>query len=324
MIEVPAQLQHAIRQLLHQYPSQQWSDAARLLSERYRATRDGSSLLTSALDTLAYSAMILPATYAQAYRAIQMTLPHIDISRCQNVLDIGSGPGTVLWALHTLAPHISERTGVERDTNFIEIAQHVCQQFMGTTTFIAQDITTNKHWQPHDLVVIGHVLNELSPAQRANVITEAWQATRNTLIIIEPGTSEFFTIIQQARQQLITLGAHIAAPCTHHADCRMGGDDWCHFGQKIARPDFQRHARAVQVGWEESKVSFVAATRYPAHHRGQRVIHDPTLHKGYIELSVCNQNGIQQHHTLKRNKAEYSQARRLGWGDILDIPNTEK
>lgn len=316
MIELPAQLQHVIRQTLHQYPSHQWSEAARQLSERYRATRDGSPLITSTFDALAYSAMHLPATYAQIYRALHMSLPHVDPLAWHSVLDIGSGPGTALWALNTLIPHITHRTAVERDSHFIALAHLLCAPLAGTTTLVSQDITHISAWEPHDVVIIGHVLNELSPAQRTRVIDMAWQATRHLLVIIEPGTSAFFAIIQQARHQLITLGASVVAPCTHAASCPMTHDDWCHFGQKIARPDFQRQARAVQVGWEESKVSFVAVTKHPTPVSGRRIIHDPIVHKGSIVLPVCGNDGLQTPSILKRDKSSYTKARRVSWGDI--------
>lgn len=316
MIELPAQLQHVIRQVLHRYPSQQWSDAARLLSERYRAPRDGSPLVVSALDALAYTAMLMPATYAQLTRALHLCTPHLDSAGWHSVLDIGSGPGTALWALHSCMPNITVRTAVERDPHFVALAQQLCQPLAGQTTFVQQDITLTPAWPNHDIVIIGHVLNELSATQRMRVIDAAWAATSELLVIVEPGTSAFFGMVREIRQQLIDKGAFVVAPCTHHAMCPMAGDDWCHFGQKIARPDFQRQARAVQVGWEEAKVSFVAVTKRPVTVSGQRIIHDPVQHKGFVALPVCDQNGLHTSSILKRNKATHARARRMTWGDI--------
>jgi ribosomal protein RSM22 (predicted rRNA methylase) len=316
VIELPAQLQYVIRQMLHHYPSQQWSDAARQLSERYRAPRTGDPIVTTAIDALAYTAMLLPATYAQLVRALSMCLPHLDTAHWRSVLDIGSGPGTALWALNEYTPHIRTRTAIERDPHFIALAQQLCQPLDGHTTFIQQDITHNQPWLTHDVVIIGHVLNELAPAQRSRVLDAAWAATNELLVIVEPGTSAFFGLIREIRQQLIDTGAHIVAPCTHHTTCPMAGDDWCHFGQKIARPDFQRQARAVQIGWEESKVSFVAVSKRPVALSGQRIIHDPVLHKGYITLPVCDENGLHTTTILKRDNVNHARARRMDWGDV--------
>ncbi|MFZ9857762.1 MAG: small ribosomal subunit Rsm22 family protein [Roseiflexaceae bacterium] len=316
MIELPVALQHAIRQSLHPYSSHQWSDAARRLSERYRSVRDGSPLVTSEIDALAYTAMLMPATYAQLVRAIGMWPPHLDNSGWQSVLDIGSGPGTALWALHTLMPHITVRTAIERDPHFVALAQQLCKPLVGHTTFVQQDITHNPTWPTHDVVIIGHVLNELSATQRTRVIEAAWAATNELLVIVEPGTSAFFGMIRDIRRQLIDQGAHVVAPCTHDMMCPMSGDDWCHFGQKIARPDFQRQARAVQVGWEEAKVSFVAVSKRPVAISGQRIIHDPIHHKGFVALPVCDHTGLHTRSILKRHKATHARARRMSWGDF--------
>jgi ribosomal protein RSM22 (predicted rRNA methylase) len=143
VIELPAPLQHLIRQALHHYPSQHWSDAAQLLSERYRAPRDGSALVTSALDALAYTAILMPATYAQLARVFRMCAPHVDGTHWRSMLDIGSGPGTALWAAHAYMPNLTIRTAVERDPHFVGLAQQLCQPLDGQTTFIQQDITHN-------------------------------------------------------------------------------------------------------------------------------------------------------------------------------------
>ncbi len=316
MIELPTQLHHLIRQILHQSPSHQWSDAARQLSERYRAPRDGSPLITSALDALAYTAMLMPATYAQLSRALSMAIAHLDVSGWRSVLDLGSGPGTALWATHAHLPNLTMRTAVERDPHFVMLAQQLCQPLGGHTTFITQDITREPAWPAHDVVIIGHVLNELSPAQRIRVVDAAWHATNELLVIVEPGTSVFFAMIRELRQLLIDKGAFVVAPCTHTLACPMASDDWCHFGQKIARPDFQRLARDVHVGWEEAKVSFVAVSKRPVTPQGQRIIHDPITHKGYIALPVCGDNGLNTTTIPKRDKVTHARARRLDWGDI--------
>lgn len=323
MIALPAQLQQVIRHTLHQYPSQLWSEAARQLSERYRAARDGSPLVQSPLDAFAYAAMLMPATYAQLYRALQISLARHDTSHWHSLLDLGSGPGTALWALHTLVPTVTERTAIERDSNFIAIARTLCAPLLGHTTFVAHDITHAAPWSTHDVVIIGHVLNELTVTQRAQVIANAWAATQHMLIIVEPGTSAFFDIIKEARRQLLDLGAQVVAPCTHNAPCPMVESDWCHFGQKIARPDFQRQARAVQIGWEEAKVSFVAVTKQPTPQAGQRIIHDPIVQKGAITLPVCGNDGLHTPSIRKRDKTAYAKARRAAWGDIWDDATNE-
>lgn len=324
MIELPAQLQIQLRQLLHQQTHAQWRSAAQRLSERYRAKRDGAPLVQSALDALAYSAMLLPATYAQISGALRMTMPLLAGQTWQSLLDIGSGPGTALWAAHQHIPGLQQMTAVERDPHFIEIGRHVCAPLPQQVRFQQADICRSPAWEAHDVVIIGHVLNELTPAQRSSVITAAWQATRHLLIIVEPGTAEFFTnVITPMPTELITAGAHVIAPCPHQQTCPMTTPQWCHFGQKIARPDFQRHARGVSIGWEEAKFSFVAATRIAHPTPPARLVHDPLTHKGGVTLPLCTTTGLAQVTIAKRDTQRFQRTRRLDWGDPWHDPAPE-
>lgn len=325
MIEIPARLHVTLRNLLHQYPSQQWIPAAQHLSERYRSARDGSALVQSALDALAYSAMLLPATYAQISGALQMIPPALT-STWQSALDIGSGPGTALWALAQHLPQVTQFTAIERDAHFVALAQQLTHDLPGQVRFHTQDVTQAPGWEEHDVVIIAHVLNELTPLQRQHVIASAWQAARQMLIIIEPGSPTFTSIISDARSQLIAAGGWVAAPCTHHHTCpsiATHPTEWCHFGQKVARPDFQRRARAAELGWEEAKFSMIAVSKTPITHSGARLMHDPIRHKGYIDLPICSGDGFTQPRILKRDTAAFRAVRHCRWGDWIELTPTD-
>ena len=44
-----------------------------------------------------------------------------------------------------------------------------------------------------------------------------------------------------ADEQPEVIGAHVVAPCAHDKRCPMDGTDrWCHFSQRLQRPDTQR------------------------------------------------------------------------------------
>lgn len=325
MITFPARLTVQLRAELHQIPAAQWTANAALLSARYRGERDGGPLVRTALDARSYAAMLMPATYAQISGALAQTSERMPDWAPQSLLDIGSGPGTATWALLERFPLLQSVTSIERDEHLDALARLLHRAHDVPVDQRSMDITAAREWPVHDVVVIGHVLNELSASDRAAVIARAWAATKQVLLIVEPGTSAFFPIITDARQQLIEAGAAVVAPCTHTEACPMRGD-WCHYATKIARPDFQRHARQATLPYEEAKYSFVAVSRLPVVGAGVRVLHDPTTHKGYITLEHCSARGIQTTPVLKRHAAAYRVARDAKWGSWVpdDVVSTER
>lgn len=289
---------------------------AQALSERYRGTRDGQPLVRTALDALSYAALLMPATYAQLDGALHATLQRTPTFAPSSLLDLGSGPGTAVWAALSRFPSVQRATTVERDIHLDALAHTLHGAHDVPVLQLQQDLTASHHWPLHDLVVIGHVLNELSVNQRSDLIARAWAATGHTLIIVEPGTSAFFPMLTTIRQTLIDLGAHVIAPCTHCSRCPMV-DDWCHYATKIARPDFQRLARGATLPYEEAKYSYIAVSRIPIAYSGARVLHDTTTHKGYITLEHCSSRGIMTSSVPKRQRDAYRLARDAQWGSWL-------
>lgn len=289
---------------------------AQALSERYRGTRDGQPLVRTALDALSYAALLMPATYAQLDGALHATLQRTPTFAPSSLLDLGSGPGTAVWAALSRFPSVQRATTIERDIHLDALAHTLHGAHDVPVLQLQQDLTASHHWPLHDLVVIGHVLNELSVNQRSDLIARAWAATAHTLIIVEPGTSAFFPMLTTIRQTLIDLGAHVIAPCTHCSRCPMV-DDWCHYATKIARPDFQRLARGATLPYEEAKYSYIAVSRIPIAYSGARVLHDTTTHKGYITLEHCSSRGIMTSSVPKRQRDAYRLARDAQWGSWL-------
>ena len=94
-----------------------------------------------------------------------------------------------------------------------------------------------------DLVSLAYVLNELAPAARESVLQRLWDATADTLVIIEPGTPAGWERILAARRQLIEAGAHVLAPCPHAFACPLQAPDWCHFAERVSRSRLHRLAK---------------------------------------------------------------------------------
>jgi ribosomal protein RSM22 (predicted rRNA methylase) len=181
MLSLPYQLEAAIEAALRDMPASKWKSVAKTLSERYRTQRSGkeNSLARGIDETLGYAAIILPAAYAQLNGAMAAVKARVPYWQPESMLDIGSGPGTALWAATEHWPSLQKLTAWEREPAFIDLGRRLAK-VSGRPTLLQ---TT---WQKviigsklpgqiaqYDLVVFGHVLNELPEAIRKDIVTLA-------------------------------------------------------------------------------------------------------------------------------------------------------
>lgn len=328
LVSLPEQLESAIEAALRDLPPSQWTKAARSISRRYRAKRNGtaSSLAQGTSEALGYAALILPAAYAQLYGAMMAVHARIPQWQPRSMLDIGSGPGTALWAAVEQWPLLQTLTAWEREAAFIHLGRRFAttsrKQTLCATRW--ERVIIGKHLPAHfpmyDLVVFGHVLNELPEAVRQEVVEVAWKHCSGVLLIVEPGTSTTFPIVKTMRERLRGLAAFTVAPCVHDNECPLV-NDWCHFPQRLKRPRFQRQAKNASAGWEESKFSYVAMGRFPPECTAWgRLIHQPRVQKGFVELTISSQDGLVRPRVLKRDRAMYRESLLYEWGDVIAMP----
>jgi ribosomal protein RSM22 (predicted rRNA methylase) len=329
-IELPDDLYASVTRALASMPPARWAREAQALSERYRAPREAaaSALATGRPQALGYLAMMLPATYAQLRGAMAATAARIPHWQPRSLLDLGSGPGGALWAAAAQWPSLRTLTAWEREPAFVELGRELARGSAAAAVREARWERVDLRQMPgaaqrYDLVVIGHVLNELSPELQRAVVAAAWQRTAGLLLIVEPGTSAAFPVVRAARDQLLAEGARTIAPCAHDAPCPLV-NDWCHFPQRLTRPDFQRYARGAPSQWEDAKYCYAAlATFGPDAPIWARIIREPTSNKAYAEIKTSTHDGITTYRALKRHREAYRAMRDLAWGGPLLEPPAE-
>lgn len=54
--------------------------------------------------------------------------------------------------------------------------------------WLKRDLVEEKLKEEADLVIVSYVLNEMKKEERIKVLEKIWNATKDVLIIIEPGT----------------------------------------------------------------------------------------------------------------------------------------
>jgi ribosomal protein RSM22 (predicted rRNA methylase) len=319
-MELPPPLRQAVDRALTGVALGDLSDAAAELSRRYRAEhRDGSLLVASRRDALAYLAVRLPATYA----AVRATFSAIVEARPEfspkTMLDIGAGPGTALWAAADCWA-LTDALLLEASPVFRNCGEQLAAAAdLPPAAWRNADIAKDKvDDAQRDLVTLAYVLNELDPDVRPRILQQLWQLTADTLVIVEPGTPTGWQRIIAARRLLLEAGAHVIAPCPHAHDCPLQAPDWCHFAERVARSRLHRQAKGAEVPWEDEKFSYVALSRTPAPSVRLRVIAPPRKGSGRVTLKLCRPDGSASEKLISRREGElYKRASRSDWGASL-------
>jgi ribosomal protein RSM22 (predicted rRNA methylase) len=317
--DLPAELKAALDAKLQGVSRNDAASRAALISKTYR---DGgnSAAIRSEVDALAYALARMPATYAAVTASLNALCENAPHFAPKSLLDVGAGPGTATWAavqafssldtlalldanpaLRALALDLASSSTRLRDLTY---------QHGGARAMLAE-------CEEADLVVASYMIGELSEAERKPLAELMWAKTRDTLLIVEPGTSAGYGRIIALRRQLIAAGAHVAAPCPHDGSCPLQAPDWCHFTQRLRRSRAHKQLKSAELPYEDEKFSYVALTRSPAAPRPARVLAQPIVTKVEVTAKLCTSHGLVIAKLPHRIKADYARARRWRWGDAV-------
>jgi ribosomal protein RSM22 (predicted rRNA methylase) len=312
-MELPRPLRQAVDAALEGIPAHDLAAASDALSARYRAElRDGRLHVADDGAARAYLAARLPATYAATRVAMSAVAERRPDFAPRRLLDFGAGPGTALWAANDCWPALEAATLVEASASMRKFGESLAGECG----------VARREWRPDlprdqgDLVTLAYVLDELDPAERAGLIARLWSSTADTLLIVEPGTPAGWRRILDARNLLLSQGAHMIAPCPHARACPLAASDWCHFSRRVARSRAHLQAKGAEVPWEDEKFGYLAVSRHSPALPAARVIAPPRSGSGKVELKLCESDGNARWLLITRREGErYKRARRLDWGD---------
>ena len=150
----------------------------------------------------------------------------------KSILDVGTGPGTALWAAKHHLPSLNSSIGVDISSDMLELARKM-HQHQSFTDFESDWQRQFKPSTTHDIVSCAFTLSEIpSEIVRKSFIKSLWDATKDVLILVERGNPFGSDLINEAREHIIKIQEplHILAPCPHEKTCPM---KWCHFGQRV-------------------------------------------------------------------------------------------
>lgn len=305
----------------------------------------------------AYVAARMPAVYGSVYRVLSEVSTRIPDFTPSRVLDYGSGPGTVLWAMRELWPERVEHVNLIEPSQAMATACRTLLQEVENLPLIKVHPSLSifsrglrKATRLHDLVVSSYALGELvTPAERITAVRQLWALTSDVLVLIEPGTPQGSSIVREMRAHILHMekkkklreegagGAFVVAPCPHDGQCPMDKtSNWCHFVQRLERTTSQRvskrHSKPTPLrAYEDEKFSFVvlrrgARPRVPYPLEGLTIVEDDGDVE-FVEDTLSNQDEQSDEDSYEEEEEEEEEVMGntvadvgSGWARIVRTP----
>ena len=190
-MELPNDLVAAIESFVSGKSTREIRGDATGLSVKYRSRESqGTRVVQTPQDALAYVAFRLPATFAAAHASLSEVRRVRPDWHPRTLLDLGAGPGTVGWAATTLWPSIRQVTVVEMDPHMIQAGRELyassTRQVLRDARWLKGHVTGVALDQHADLVTAAYVLGELPGIAFESTVRHWWSMAKETLVAIEP------------------------------------------------------------------------------------------------------------------------------------------
>jgi len=317
--DLPAELKAALDARLQGLSRNDAAERASLISQTYR-DGGGSSAIRSEADALAYALARMPATYAAMSASLNALHEIRPDFAPTSLLDVGAGPGTATWAAAAAFPSLTSLALLDSNSALRALALDLAgdrTRLRKITYQLGEARAALADSEAVDLVIASYMIGEIGDAERTALAELMWAKTRDTLLIVEPGTPAGYGRIIALRRQLIAAGANVAAPCPHDRECPLPAPDWCHFTQRLPRSRAHKQLKSAELPYEDEKFSYVALTRAPPALHPARVIAQPVVTKVAVTARLCTDQGILNASTTRRQKAAYQRFKKIAWGDAI-------
>ncbi len=317
--DLPSELRAALARKADGLSRKDAAQRAGAISLAYRSG-GGSGRIRTSEDALAYALARMPATYAAIAASLNALAEVNPDFTPQSLLDIGAGPGTATWAAAEAFASLDAFTLLDANAALRDLAIDLAQSSprLASMRYEPGDARKLLAVAPEaDFVVASYVINELGDSERTALTDAMWAKTRDTLLVVEPGTPAGYARIIELRARLIAAGAHVIAPCPHDAECPLKTPDWCHFSQRLQRSRAHKHLKGAELPFEDEKFSYVALSRVRVAQRPARVLAQPQTTKIAVTAKICASDGVETVSVPHRDKGGYKRAKKWSWGDAV-------
>lgn len=317
-MQLPTALQTAIQHVTGSLGLDQLIEAREELTKRYRHPIQGSPFMTSDPQRQSYVISRMPATFAALQLALKAVTERGSLP-IKSLLDLGAGPGTAMWAACGHFPEIEAITLLEKDNALLSLGKQLAQgsenKAMQQADWLEKDLEQLSSLPLHDMVVMSYSIGEVNPNKMEGLLDLCFEAAKELLLIVEPGTPAGFKRIALIRDHLIKRGAYVIAPCPHQSPCPMKEGDWCHFSARVERTSLHKRLKGGSLGYEDEKFSYIAVAKTLIPLPGARILRQPIRHCGHTEIRLCTPNGVQNRIISKKMGPLYQEVRKADWGD---------
>ncbi len=212
------------------------------------------------------------------------------------VIDIGSGLGTMFWAMEdSLGPAGFD----QKRLYFTEVAEPAKRVLQG---FFPQ----SQEWQTKDSVGLAQSVNDSDLVCFSYSLTEEILGSERLtdlpqFLVIEPSTQDDGRKLMTWRNEALARGLHLRGPCTHRETCPLliSAKDWCHDRLHFVKPEWLSEVeKHLPFRNDTLTFSYLLASRRPLvmasaeenlSEAVYRVVGDSLPERGKTRQLVCGQ-----------------------------------
>ena len=218
--DLPAELKAALDARLQGLSRNDAAERAALISQTYRDGGNSRAIRTEA-DALAYALARMPATYAAVTASLNALCEIAPDFAPASLLDVGAGPGTATWAAAEAFSSLTDFTLLDANSALRALALALFRgrsRLAGVRYALREASAALADAEAADLVVASYMIGEIDDTERSALAGLMWAKTRDTLLIVEPGTPAGYARIIALRAAIDRIGraCRSALPARRH------------------------------------------------------------------------------------------------------------
>jgi len=311
-MNLPKYLNEKVNLVFSELKKNQLKNTQKILTDKYKNhTGNSKDLIAGKDESILYAVSRMPATYSVNYTLILDLINQGLLSNVKSVIDVGSGTGTVFFALKEIFPEI-EISLYEKNQNMIDVFEKLSDKSVSVNKIdlIKENVQVNA-----ELVTASYVLSELTENDRQKVFNNLLSVSSNYVLIIDTGTPDTYKNMMKLKDIAKKQGYSVIAPCQLDK-CPLSGD-YCQFYARVERSAVLRQAKSAELSYEDEKYFYLLFSKNPKICNGKRIIRRPKIKENEVELMLCSSIGVETVKITKKNKDLFKKSKKSKINHLL-------